>query len=336
VFPTTLKPFSEMSAGLMDHVRYPEDLFKVQRELLARYHVTDVDKFYTNSDAWAVPTDPTLGANSDVKQPPFYLSLKMPEQENAAFSLTTPFIPFVPAGEEARNVLYGFLAAEGDAGTGEDGVKSEEYGTLRLLDIPRSLSVPAPGQAQNLFNSDTAVSTELNLLQQGATEVLKGNLLSLPVGGGMLYVQPVYVQSSGSSAYPTLRRVLVSFGEVVGFAPTLDEALDQVFGGDSGATTGDAGNVGETPDDPAAPPAEGGGGNAEADLRAALEAANAAIREGEAALAEGDFAAYGAAQEKLNRALQDALEAEGIVSGEAPAEGGEEAPAETPAPAPEG
>ncbi|GAB3533035.1 UPF0182 family protein [Arthrobacter tecti] len=331
VYPTSLKPYSEMSADLMAHVRYPEDLFKVQRELLARYHVTETLPFYNNSEAWTVPVDPTLEeGEQEVKQPPFYLSLQMPEQESASFSLTTPFIPFVPEGQQARNILYGFLAADGDAGTGEDGVKAETYGTLRLLDTSGEDSAVGPGQAANLFNSDTNVSQELNLLRQGASEVISGNLLTLPIGGGIAYVQPVFVQSSGDSSFPVLRRVLVSFGEQVGFAPTLAEALDQVFQGDSGAETGDSENVGETPDDPTAPPAgeeptgepteeptgeptppvDPGTGDPAADLRAALEDANAAIQEGQAALAEGDFAAYGEAQERLDQALQRALDAE--------------------------
>nr|WP_152813854.1 UPF0182 family protein [Arthrobacter bussei] len=343
VYPSSLKPFSEMSADLMAHVRYPEDLFKVQRELLARYHVTDTDAFYNNSEAWNVPGDPgqtsdgqTSTALTD-RQPPFYLTLQMPNQDQAAFSLTTPFIPFVPAGQTPRNVLYGFLAANGDAGTGEDGVKSEDYGRLTLLDSSGQDSVVGPGQAQNLFNSDTTVSQELNLLRQGASEVINGNLLTLPIGGGIAYVQPVYVQSSGSSSFPVLRRVLVSFGDDVGFAPTLAEALDQVFDGNSGATTGDEENVGATPEDPATP-AEGGdegatpaptptpgatsgatppatSGDPAADLRTALDDANTAIQDGNAALAAGDFAAYGEAQDRLQDALQRALDAEAQVSG---------------------
>lgn len=325
VFPTTLKPFSEMSASLMDHVRYPEDLFKVQRELLGQYHVTDPGAFYQNNDAWSVPNDPTV-ADQEVKQPPFYMSLQMPGQEAPAFSLTSSFIPQVTQGAAQRNVLYGFLAAEADAGTGEPGVKSEDYGTLRLLELPRSTAVPGPGQAQARFDSNTEVSQELNLLRQGASDVINGNLLTLPVGGGVLHVQPVYVQSTGETAYPTLRRVLVAWGEEVGFAPTLDEALDEVFGGESGAVTGDSGNVGGAPADPTAPtetdtPVEA---TARAELKAALDEANAAIQEGQAALASGDFAAYGEAQSKLNGALQRALDAEARLeeAGGAPADGG--------------
>ena len=315
VFPSTLKPYSDMSADLMAHVRYPEDQFKVQRELLGRYHVTDADSFYKNDDAWSVPSDPTR-TNSDVKQPPYYLSLQMPGQEKAAFSLTTPFIPFVAQNGEARNVLYGFLAADADAGTGTAGEKADGYGKLRLLALPTDTAVPGPGQAQNRFNSDPTVSNALNLLRQGASEVINGNLLSLPVGGGMLYVQPVYVQSSGASSYPTLQRVLVNFGEKVGFAPTLDEALNQVFGGDSGAVTGDQENVGNTPDTGTEVP---GGTTAQADLTTALADAGAAIQEGQDALASGDFAAYGAAQDKLNAAIQRAIAAQDKIAGGAAA-----------------
>ncbi|MFZ3454709.1 UPF0182 family protein [Arthrobacter sp. 7Tela_A1] len=305
VFPSTLKPYSDMSADLMAHVRYPEDQFKVQRELLGRYHVTDAQSFYQNDDAWSVPSDPTR-TNSDVKQPPYYLSLQMPGQDSPTFSLTTPFIPFVDQNQEARNVLYGFLSADADAGTGNAGEKADTYGKLRLLELPTDTAVPGPGQAQNRFNSDPTVSNALNLLRQGASEVINGNLLSLPVGGGMLYVQPVYVQSSGASSYPTLQRVLVNFGEKVGFAPTLDEALNQVFGGDSGAVTGDEENVGNTPDTGTAPADT----TAQAELQTALSDAGAALQEGQEALAGGDFAAYGAAQDKLNSAIQRAIAAQ--------------------------
>ena len=231
IFPTSVKPYSEMSGALMSHVRYPEDLFKVQRELLGRYHVTNPDSFYTNIDAWSVPNDPTV--KDEVKQPPYYMSLKMPDQDKPAFQLTSSFIPQVVNGN-ARNVLYGFLAADSDAGN-QKGVKADSYGQLRLLQIPPETQVPGPGQAQNKFNSDPTVSQALNLLRQGASAVLNGNLLTLPVGGGMAYVQPVYLRSTGETSYPTLQRVLVAFGDKIGFAPTLDEALNQLFGGNSGA-----------------------------------------------------------------------------------------------------
>lgn len=333
VFPEAIQPISEISSDLMSHVRYPQDMFKVQRELLGQYHVTDPVDFYRANEEWSVPDDPTAVDNqntqgnneSNVPIPPYYLSLAMPGQENPSFQLTTPFIPAATSqGEEARNVLYGYLAANSDAGS-EAGVKAESYGQLRLLELPTERVVSGPGQAQNLFNSDPEVSQALNLLRRGASEVLNGNLLTLPVGGGILYVQPVYVQSSGESSYPTLQRVLVSFGEEIGFAPTLDEALDELFEGNSGveAEGADEGAAPSQPDDGGTtPPADA---DAQATLQDALQRANAAIQAGQAALADGDFAAYGDAQAALNAALQDAIAAENRIGGqEAPSEGAPE------------
>lgn len=323
-----------MSADLMAHVRYPEDMFKVQRELLNRYHVTEANSFYASDDVWSVPNDPTQ-QNRDVAQPPYYLSMRMPGEDKANFSLTTSFIPQQNESGNTRNVMYGYLSANADAGTGEAGVKSEDYGKLRLLELPRSSVVPGPGQAQNVFNSDTDVSTELNLLRQGASEVINGNLLTLPAGGGMLYVQPVYVQSSGDAAYPTLRRVLVGFGENVGFAPTLDEALDEVFGGDSGATTAngagvseaeareaqgdgaEGGATGNEQDGASASPSPSPSGSAPApaprstSLQQALDNANQAMQDADQARRDGNWAEYGEAQERLQQSLNEAMEQDG-------------------------
>ena len=112
-----------------------------------------------------MPNDPTV--KDEVKQPPFYMSLQMPDQQKPAFQLTSSFIPQVVNGA-ARNVMYGFLAADSDAGN-QKGVKADSYGQLRLLQIPPETQVPGPGQAQNKFNSDPTVSQALNLLRQGAS-----------------------------------------------------------------------------------------------------------------------------------------------------------------------
>ena len=324
IFPTSVKPMSEMSGELIEHVRYPEDMFKVQREVLTTYHVTNPDTFYEANDAWAVPSDPTA-SSGDVKQPPYYMSLKMPTQDDATFSLTTTFIPAASRNGQQRNVLFGFLSANADAG-GEAGVKNEDYGKLRLLELPRDTAVPGPGQAQQNFDTNTRVTTQLNLLRQGASEVKGGNLLSLPVGGGVLYVQPVYVQSSGQTSFPTLRKVLVAFGDEVGFADTLGEALDEIFGGDSGAVTQehDGADTGDSPDDeqPKAPEQTDS-----EKLTQALKDANEAIKRGQQALSDGDFGAYGEAQKALEDALSRALEADGT---EAPAPEESGAPTEQP------
>ena len=266
-FPATVQPLSAMSAELMSHVRYPEDLFKVQRTVMASYHVTDPGSFYSQNDFWRVPVDPTGSATTTAAaapaagatpapiaiegavQPPYYLTLQMPQQDAATFSLTSTYIPRNQNGEAARNILTGFLAVDADAGD-TAGQKREGYGQLRLLQLPTEGTVNGPGQVQNAFNTNPAVGQFLNLLRQGSSTVRYGNLLTLPVGDGLLYVEPVYVQSTGETAYPTLQRVLVAFGDEIGFAPTLDEALDQVFEGNSGVTTRDAGSgTGDLPVD---------------------------------------------------------------------------------------
>ncbi len=329
VFPTSVKPFTEMSGDLMSHVRYPEDLFKVQRELMGRYHVTDPTNFFKNTLAWSVPDDPTTAAVD--KQPPYYLSLKMPGQDKTAFSLTTDFIPQEVKNTDSRNILYGFMAANGDAGKVK-GVKSPDYGKLQLLQLPDATQVPGPGQVQNTFQSDPTVSEQLNVLKLGQSDVINGNLLTLPMGGGMLYVQPVYVKSTGSTSYPTLQRVLVAFGDKIGYAATLNEALDKLFGGDSGAAAGDAGvNKGtgtggtstETPGLPS--------GTDNAALAKALNDANTALKAGQDALGKGDFAAYGVAQKALESAIAAAIAAEGAAV--APSTPGA-TPSATPSPAP--
>jgi len=295
VFPATVKPLSAISGQLMSHLRYPEDLFKVQRELMASYHVGDAGAFFGGQDFWKVPADPTETGGQ--LQPPYYLSLQMPTQTKPAFSMTSTFIP---AGG-ARNVLTGFLAVDGDAGT-TPGVRSPQYGTMRLLQLPRDAVVPGPGQVQNNFNANTSVSQKLNLLRQGATRVESGNLLTLPLGGGLLYVQPVYVRGSGENSYPLLQEVLVAFGDQIGFAETLDDALNAVFQGNSGVapTPGPGGKPTPSPTNTTAQQA----------LQQALADASQALADGQVALRAGDFAAYGQAQARLADAIHRAQIAE--------------------------
>lgn len=347
VFPGQYHSISEISGDLMSHLRYPENLFKVQRELLAKYHVTSAGQFFSGEDFWQTPVDPTESESAqkqDILQPPYYLTLQTGGSSEPVFSLTSSYIP---AGTSTREILTGFLSVDSDAGD-QDGVIGEHYGTIRLQELPKDSNVPGPGQAQNNFNADADVSKELNLLQSGSTNVKRGNLLTLPLGGGLVYVQPVYVQSSGSTSFPLLKKTLVAFGDQVGFADTLDEALDQVFGGDSGAAAGDAANVdgkgsgsGETGSTGGASGSTGdsstgdgdgegsgdssgstgsgetsdgttsGGttsGSASGDLKAALQDAAQAMKDADAAMKNGDWSAYGEAQKQLQEALNKAIE----------------------------
>jgi uncharacterized membrane protein (UPF0182 family) len=329
IFPGAVKPLSAIKGSLMAHLRYPEDLFKVQRELLRRYHDTDASTFFTGQNFWKVPDDPTQStATESFVQPPYYLSLAMPGQDKPAFSLTTTFMP---TGD--RNVLSGFVAVDGDAGT-ETGKRSPDYGTMRLLETTGG-TVNGPGQVYNEMRTSAVSSKDPELTltlaqfitttqQQGAATVTFGNQLTLPVGGGLLYVQPIYVQAKSGGSYPRLSAVAVAFGDKIAWAGSLDDALNDLFGGESGAQAGDTGTTtpttptgqepppatgptSPTPSTPpsSAPPATTPGD--EASLAQALKDAEAAYAEGEAALKAGDFAAYGKAQDKLKEALKRAV-----------------------------
>lgn len=324
IYPERVEPLSEISGDLMSHMRYPEDLFKVQRELLTSYHVKNASDFYAGGDRWrlAEETSTVVTPSPELKgtgapasaQPPYYLTMQMPTQETAEFSLTSVF---VPGGESKREAMAGFLAVDSETGN-EAGKIREGYGKLRLLALPSSTTVPGPGQVQNAYDSNETIARQLNLLNQADSQVIRGNLLTLPVGGGLLYVQPVYVQGTGSASYPVLRSVLTAFGNQVGFAPTLEESLDQTFGGDSQATVArsDAASGAE-----GANGGEGGEGGAAAPLSAqeklsqALANASAAMQAGKSALASGDWAAYGESQKALDAALEAALAAEEELSG---------------------
>ncbi len=318
IFPGAMKPITAMSGDLMSHVRYPEDLFKVQRDLLQQYHVQDGEAFFGEQDFWKVPDDPTQSGQTQL-QPPYYLTLQMPgATDGASFSLTSTFIP--TGGQ--RQVLTGFLAVDSNAGS-TAGQRSAGYGKLRLLELPRDAVVPAPGQVQNQFNADPSVTRELNLLRGGASSVEYGNLLTLPVGGGLLYVQPVYVRGAGANTFPLLQRVLVAFGTKIGFDDTLGGALDQVFGGNAtgtGSGTGTGGGVGNGPGSPTPTPSPSTAtttppAGAQAQLDQALQDASQALKDSDAALAARDFTAYGDAQRRLNDAVQRAVAAEALLNG---------------------
>ncbi|WP_336645079.1 UPF0182 family membrane protein [Microbacterium sp. USHLN186] len=302
VYPSTIEPISKMSADLMSHVRYPTDLFKVQRDVLGVYHIDDARSFAQEDNRWQTPDDPRA---KDRLQPPYYLSMQMPGQNEPRFSMFSTFIPAAQQGE-SREVLMGYLAVDSDAGS-TAGKKAEGYGKLRLLEIDTNTTVPGPGQVQNTFDSDTEIANKLNVLTLGKSDVKYGNLLTLPVGGGLLYVQPVFVQSSEGTKLPNLRKVLVAFGDRVAFEDTLTEALDALFGGDAGAAAGDEDVKPTDPDQPTNPD-EGGTPTPPADeMASALESARTALTAREVALKAGDLEKFAAEDKKLTAAIERLL-----------------------------
>lgn len=326
IFPGHYHDISKISGDLMSHIRYPESLFKVQRHLLAKYHVDSASQFFSGEDFWQTPVDPTESQSlqrEDILQPPYYLTLQTRGANKPVFSLVSTYIP---AGKITREILTGFLSVNSDAGN-VAGKVSENYGKLRLQELPKVSNVPGPGQAQNNFNANANVSKELNLLESGSTKVKRGNLLTLPLGGGLVYVEPVYVQSSGSTSYPLLKKVLVAFGDQVGFADTLDEALNQVFGGNSGANAGDASNNSGSNENvsnknnannsnkgdaknSANAPAKSNSISEKA--RIALKRAAQALKDSDSAMRSGNWQAYGKAQKELSDAINDAMSEEAV------------------------
>ncbi len=291
-FPGTVKPKSAMSAALLAHIRYPEDLFNVQRDVLSTYHVTTAGAYYGGQDFWRVPTDPSaIGGNSSL-QPSYYMTMQLPGAKKSAFSLTTSFVP-----RGNRQNLTAFAVVNSDNGP--------DYGKISVLQLPRSTNIAGPSQVASNFEAKPEVAQALSLLRQGGSDVVLGNLLTLPVGGGLLYVQPVYVRATAnSSAYPLLQKVLVSFGDQIGFDNTLQGALDQVFGGNSGTTTNSVTGSTSTSTVPST------SGTGSAALRAALASAQQAMADSQKALKNGDFAAYGAAQNRLKSAIAAAIAAQ--------------------------
>jgi uncharacterized membrane protein (UPF0182 family) len=283
-FPNTVKPKSAISKGLLEHIRYPEDMFRVQRDILSSYHVKNAAAFYGGQDFWRVPRDPsTFGANAGA-QPPYYMTLQMPGSATPTFSLTTPFVP-----RGGRENLSAFASVNATAGP--------DYGKISVLQLPRSTNIAGPSQVASNFEAKPDVANALSLLRQGGSDVVLGNLLTLPVGGGLLYVQPVYVRATANAAsYPLLQKVLVSFGDQIGYDDTLKGALDQVFGGNSGTTTS-SGTTTTT-------------GTNNSSRANALASAKQAYADGLAALAKGDFAAYDKAQKRLKSALDSAINAQ--------------------------
>lgn len=283
-FPGTVHPKSDISGDLMAHLRYPQDLFKVQRELLTRYHVTDAQTFLTGSEVWQVPDDPTNKSGNAV--PPYYLSMRMPDQAAQSFSLSTTFTP------NGRDNLSAFMSVDAEAGTGD-------YGKIRILKLPTSTTVDGPKQVQSQFNSEQDIASAIKLLEGGSSQVEYGNLLTVPLDGGLMYVEPVYVRGGGLK-YPLLRKVLVTYEGRTAFEDTLDEALDVVFGAKASTPPSDDGTGTENP-----PPTSG-----DPTVQEALKDAQKAFDAGQEAMKNNDWAAYGTAQKDLQDALRRAEEAQ--------------------------
>ncbi len=274
-FPGLIKPRRDIPGYLLPHLRYPPGQFEVQRQILARYHVQQPQAFYGGQNFWAVPHDPAVGQGGDA-QPPYYLTMTMPGYRRPAFSLTATLV------QRGRQNLAAYVAAGSNPQGG--------YGTLRILQLPQDAAILGPQQVENNFESNAAAAAELSLFRQRGSTVIMGDLIALPVGGALLYEQPVYIQAAGGNSagtYPTVQRVLAYFNGQVGYGATLQDALAQVVTGLPGASE-PAGSVSRF-----------------------LQQAGQAYAQAQAALAKNppDWAGYGSAEARLKQALDNAQRA---------------------------
>src|SRR5712691_1492032 len=275
VFPGIFQPLDAMSADLRAHLRYPEDLFRVQTDLYATYHMAEPDVFYHREDQWQKPVLSRPGERPD----PFlrHMVMRLPEERQAEFIL---MVPFTPRGKD--NLASGMVARN-------DG---EHYGELVVYRFPKQSLVFGPTQIVNRINQDTEIARQVALWDQGGSQVIRGNLLVIPIEESLIYVMPLYLRAQGGRI-PELKRVVVAYQNRVVMEETLDAGLTHLFGG-SGAATRAPVRVSETPGAASALSARA------ADL---ARRANESFRRAVEAQRAGDWARYG---EELRR-LEDVL-----------------------------
>jgi len=294
-FPGVIKPKSDIPHYLMPHLRYPAGLFEVQRQILARYHVTQPQAFYGGQNFWAVPNDPSVSLTAS--QPPYYQTMTMPGA-STQFSLTSSLV------QRGRENMAAYMAVDSNP-------LSSDYGTIRVLQLPQQTAILGPEQVKSTFESNTNVSAQLSLYRQNGSTVIEGNMITLPVGGTLIYEEPVYIRAAGaggssSGSYPVLQRVLVSFNGHVGFAATLQDALSQVVPGLTSPSTGTSG----TGSGNGAGSGSGSStGTVSAAVRTYLQQAEKYYAQAQTALKSGDFATYGTDTALMKKALDNAQKA---------------------------
>ncbi|MBV8957354.1 MAG: UPF0182 family protein [Actinobacteria bacterium] len=236
MFPGLFTPKSDMPAGLADHLRYPEDLFRVQTNMYGRYHITDPNDFYNKADAWNVAQNPSAGAVTPVSTPaagqgatnlpppqrkrmdPTYLLLHLPGDAQQSFLVLRPFVPVSQADKQQN--LTAFMTAKSDPA---------DYGKLQNFIMPRGAQIDGPALIDSRISSNEAISKEISLLGTGGSKVDQGNLLVIPIKTSLLYVRPLYVESD-TNPLPELRKVIVVYANQAAMGDTLQDALTQLFG----------------------------------------------------------------------------------------------------------
>jgi uncharacterized membrane protein (UPF0182 family) len=263
-FPTMFTPLDQAPPELLEHFRYPENLFQIQAFEYTNYHVTDPNVFYGKQDFWALPIDPTVSTEGNrVLMRPYYVLMRLPGEADETFVLILPFTPL------DRQNMVAWLAAKSDPGP--------DYGDIVSFEFPSGVNVDGPTQVFSRINQDARFSSERTLLGQGGSAIVFGDFLVIPLQDSLLYVQPVYVQSNQENAIPELKRVVVVNGSAIGIGSSLRAALTDSLGG--------------------VVPPEGGGqpppqGSVEEQIQVLLDQAAQHFAAADAALRAGDLAKY--------------------------------------------
>jgi len=317
IFPSLFSDADEMPSVLQEHLRYPEDLFRVQSDVFTRYHVTDSRVFFNNGAPWEIARDPstTTSEPQRVSFPsenrpmvPYYLLMQLPDEADLSYLIMQPFTA------ATRPNMVSFIVAKSDP---------DEYGELITFELPRESFVDGPGQVGARINQEPVISREFSLLSQGGSDVIQGNMLVVPIEESVMYVQPIYVSAdpegsaaaSDIAALPEVKFVIVVFGDRIVMRETLGESLQAVFGDPSAPIVDE-----ETSVDGGTDGATGGGAELPEDVTEAvaqlLQEAEAAFERADAALRDADLATYqrevAEAQRLIDQArglVQDALAA---------------------------
>lgn len=296
-FPGLFKPLSEMPENLQSHLRYPEDLFTVQAQQYLRYHMTDVRVFFNQEDVWQIPQEVYEG-NQQVMEP-YYVIMPLPGETESEYLLIQPFNPV------GKDNMIAWMAARNDP---------ENYGQLVMYELPKQELVFGPMQIESRINQDSFISQQFALWDQGGSNVLRGNLLVIPLGNSFLYVEPIYLQAA-TSALPELKRVIVATDTRIAMDLTLDRALTALLASKPGEVTPELEGL-ETAEEPATDPTDPTTTTVptaplDASVEELIASANAHFEAAQAAQQSGDWATYGAELQALEADLARLMELTG-------------------------
>ncbi|MEK7371218.1 MAG: UPF0182 family protein, partial [candidate division NC10 bacterium] len=282
-FPGLLKPFAQMPKDLQAHVRYPEDLFTIQAQMYATYHMEDPQVFYNKEDLWTIPRR-QQDARTAAEMEPYYTVMRLPGEAREEFVLLNAFNP------SRRDNMIAILVARSDA---------PNYGNLLVYMLPKQKLVYGPRQIDARIDQDAVISQQLSLWNQQGSRVLRGSLLAIPIDQSLIYVQPLYLAATEQGSLPELRRVIVAYGNQIAMEPTLEQSLGRIFGA---RVRGDEPGPRPRETVAAGPPL------LDTALRAVAQRAWEAWQKAQEALRRGDWSGYGQEQKRLEETLRQLRE----------------------------